>query len=98
MKLTEAQHRNLRWLVDNGGSGYLDKHSRIVAGGKVASRGSWPSWLHLIANGLVSGDEQRLFVTDYGMRHVKPTRPLTADVPRSGAEMDALLADQLGED
>ena len=77
MKLTEAQYRNLRWLVDNGGSGYIDKHGRVVAGGKTASQGSWISWLHLIVKELIEGHEQRLRVTAYGMRHVKPTRDIT---------------------
>jgi hypothetical protein len=97
MKLTEAQHRNLLWLVDNGGVAFIDKHGRLVAGGQTASQGSWISWLHLISNGLMSGGERRLSVTDYGRQHVKPTRPITAQ-PSSAAEMDAMLHDQLGDD
>lgn len=73
MKLTKAQNRNLRWLAERGGSGYLDKFGRVVAGGETASQGSWISWLHLIVNGLVAGGEQRIYVTEYGMRHVRPT-------------------------
>lgn len=73
MTLTEAQNRNLRWLVGHGGSGYLDKYGRVVAGGETAPQGAWPSWLHLIAKGLVAGGESRIFVTEYGMRHATPT-------------------------
>lgn len=101
--LSEAQRRNLQWLVDNGGMGFLDNYSRLVAGGQTASQGSWASWLHLIAKGCVSGGEKRLFVTELGRMLVKPTKPLTVQEierrgPRSGAEMDALLEDQLGGD
>jgi hypothetical protein len=73
MTLTAAQERNLRWLVGHGGSGYLDKHSRVVAGGEVSSQGSWASWLHLLAKGLITGGEGRITVTEYGMRHARPT-------------------------
>ena len=72
MTLTEAQDRNLRWLVGHGGSGYLDKYGRVVAGGEVSPQGSWPSWMHLLAKGLITGGEGRIAVTDYGMRHAKP--------------------------
>ena len=73
MTLTEAQARYLRWLVGHGGSGYLDKHSRVVAGGEVAPQGAWPSWMHLLAKGLITGSEMRITVTEYGMRHAKPS-------------------------
>ena len=73
MTLTDAQSKNLNWLVDRGGSGYLDRYSRLVAGGEVAAHGSWPSWMHLMAKGLISGGEGRITVTEYGMRHAKPT-------------------------
>ena len=33
MKLTDAQNEKLEWLHKQGGSGYLDKHGRMVAGG-----------------------------------------------------------------
>jgi len=53
MKLTDAQRTNLRWLHGHGGSGYLDRHGRVVAGGETRPQGSWICWLNLIANGLV---------------------------------------------
>lgn len=73
MTLTEAQERLLRKLVTGGGSGYLDKHSRVVIAGEVCPQGSWPSWMHLLAKGLITGGEGRINVTDYGTRHINPT-------------------------
>jgi hypothetical protein len=73
MKLSEAQERLLRKLAYGGGSGYLDKHSRVVIAGEVCPQGSWPSWMHLLAKGLITGGEGRISVTEYGMRHAKPT-------------------------
>lgn len=101
MKLSEAQYRNLRWLVDNGGMAFIDQHGRLVAGGATASQGSWKSWLFLIANGLMHGGEKRLFVTELGRAHVKPTKTVTAqesERPTSAAEMDAMIHDQIGTD
>jgi hypothetical protein len=73
MKLTDSQDRYLRWLVNHGGSGYLDKHSRVVAGGEVIPQGAWPSWMHLLAKGLITGGDGRITVTEYGMRYAHPT-------------------------
>lgn len=73
MDLTDTQLRNLRWLVQHGGSGYLDRYGRLVAGGEVGSQGSWVSWMNLLSKGCIAGGEGRITVTEYGMRHAKPT-------------------------
>ena len=39
MKLTDAQSEKLEWLHKQGGSGYLDKHGRMVAGGDHMPQG-----------------------------------------------------------
>lgn len=67
MKLTEAQRRYLLWLASKGGSGYLDRHSRLVAGGEVMPQGAWPAWLHLMAKGLIRGADDRIFLTAEGI-------------------------------
>lgn len=74
MKLTEAQHEKLAWLHQRGGSGYLDKFGRLVAGGEYLPQGCWPAWLNLVANGLISGADGRLTITDYGRRHLTPEK------------------------
>lgn len=70
MKLTEAQERNLKWLHEQGGEGYVDKYGRVVARGENAPQGSYPAWLKLIAYGLITGLRGRLFVTEYGRSHL----------------------------
>lgn len=73
MKLTDAQSEKLEWLHKQGGSGYLDKHGRMVAGGDHMPQGCWPAWLNLVAHGLISGGDGRLTITDYGRRHMAPS-------------------------
>ncbi len=70
MKLTDAQNEKLGWLHKQGGSGYLDKHGRVVAGGDYMPQGCWPAWLNLVAHGLIAGGDGRLTITDYGRRHI----------------------------
>jgi len=72
MKLTDAQTEKLEWLHKQGGSGYLDKHGRMVAGGDHMPQGCWPAWLNLVAHGLIAGGDGRIELTDYGRRHVTP--------------------------
>ena len=71
MKLTKAQHKNLTWLHNRGGSAFIDGHGRLCAGGENASQGSYPSWLKLIAYGLLAGEDGRIIVTMYGEKHLK---------------------------
>jgi len=73
MKLTDAQNEKLEWLHTQGGSGYLDKHGRMVAGGDHMPQGCWPVWLNLVAHGLIAGGDGRLTITDYGRRHMAPS-------------------------
>lgn len=70
MKLTEAQERNLRWLISQGGDGIVDKYGRVSAEGETAPQGSFPAWLKMIAYGLIEGKRGRLFVTEYGRAHL----------------------------
>lgn len=72
MKLTDAQYEKLAWLHRQGGSGYLDKHGRVIAGGEHMPQGCWPAWMNLVANGMIAGADGRLAITDYGLRHVVP--------------------------
>ncbi len=52
-RLTEAQAFAVRWLRRAGGSGLLDKHTRVVAGGEVFPKGQSHVWLRLLALGLI---------------------------------------------
>jgi len=70
MKLTDAQNKNMQWLIKRGGSGIIDRYGRVLAEGETAPQGSFPSWLKLIANGLITGEAGRLTVTDLGRRHI----------------------------
>lgn len=66
MTHTENQIIWLRWLQENGGSGYVDRYGRLVSGGQVSAQGAAVSWLKLIAAGLVTGGEDRLQITTAG--------------------------------
>lgn len=79
MKLTEAQNEKLAWLHERGGSGYLDRYGRMVAGGDVGHPAWQQSWLNLVAHGMVAGGEGRLTVTDYGRQHVAPNVEVTGE-------------------
>jgi hypothetical protein len=72
MELTDAQRINLEWLHRQGGSGYLDRYGRLVAGGETKDQGCWSTWLRLVAWGLVSGSEGRLALTDKGREQAVP--------------------------
>lgn len=72
MTLTDAQFRNLKWLYDKGGSGYIDRYGRVVAGGDVAPQGAYVAWLRMISEGLIAGDNGRIEVTPKGEQHLIP--------------------------
>ncbi len=63
MKLTPEQEKWLDWLIEHGGSGYVDRYGRIVAGGSVSVQGASVSWMKLLAAGLISGRDGRIFAT-----------------------------------
>lgn len=71
MILTVAQHRNLKWLHEHGGSGYLDKYGRLCAGGENLPTGAWPALLNLVANGMITGYEGRLAISNLGKGYLK---------------------------
>jgi len=70
MILSDAQYEKLSWLHKQGGSGCIDKHGRVVAGGEHMPQGCWKAWLNLVAFGMVDGSDGRITVTDYGRRHL----------------------------
>lgn len=63
---TADQQRHLRWLIEKGGSGYIDRYGRVVAGGEVRNQGTFVSWLKLLSYGHIAGSNDRIFVTDLG--------------------------------
>lgn len=71
MKLSVAQHRNLKWLHEHGGSGYLDKYCRLCAGGENLPTGAWPSLLNLVANNMITGNDGRLAITIHGAGYLR---------------------------
>ncbi len=77
MKPTPAQHKALAWLHRQGGSGVVTAYGRILAGGVEWPQGSFPAWLRLIADGLVTGSSGRIVVTEYGRRQLNPLRKET---------------------
>jgi hypothetical protein len=67
MKLTDTQLRWLRWLHDNGGSGFLDNR-RLIANGARAGYSSEICFLYLVIRGAIEAKNERLVITDYGLR------------------------------
>lgn len=66
--ITPALLKRLHWLAERGGSGILDLHGRVVAGGEVSATATWASWLRLVALGHVAGEAGRLALTESGWR------------------------------
>lgn len=64
--LTDAQFQKLLWLHERGGSGYIDRFGRICACGEHLPAGAFPALINLVANGMLSGAEGRIFVTPLG--------------------------------
>lgn len=70
MTLTKEQLKWLKWLYDNGESGWLDQYGRVVAKGENSFQGSQVAWLNLIVKGLVEAKEERLCITQTGYRRL----------------------------
>lgn len=64
--MTPDQRKNLLWLRERGGVGYIDRHGRVNALGEPAPRGAWIAWLNLVAAGFVTGGMRRLNITVAG--------------------------------
>jgi len=59
-------------LADNGGSGELDRHGRVVVGPtKSLIAGSPEAWLKLVTYGLLAGEEGKLILTEAGRAEAK---------------------------
>jgi hypothetical protein len=55
----------LVWIDRRGGSGVLDKYSRVLSGGEV-SNAAPATWLRLATFGFIEGYEGRLLLTEKG--------------------------------
>jgi hypothetical protein len=67
MKLTDTQHNWLKWLHNNGGSAFIERHW-IIANGERSTYGSEISFLNLVVKGAIEARNGRLVITDYGYR------------------------------
>ena len=57
----------LAQLIDEGGSGDLDRYGRITVGPtKSILRGTSVEWLYLVAQGAVAGERGKIIVTESG--------------------------------
>ena len=70
MTLTKEQLKWLKWLYDNGESGWLDQYGRVIANGANSHQGSQVSWLNLVTKGLLEGREGRLHITQAGYKQL----------------------------
>lgn len=66
MKLTEQQTGWLKWLHENGGSGFLDNYGRVTANGANSYQASQTAWLNLFVKGMVCAREGRIVLTPQG--------------------------------
>jgi hypothetical protein len=64
MGLTPDQRKWALWLRERGGSGYLDRYGRLIAGGEQSPQGAQISWLFLLARGYLTGGDERISITD----------------------------------
>lgn len=62
--MTDKQKYWLQWLKDRGGSGYVDRYGRVVAGGDMSPQGACVTWLKLTSAGLVIGGGNRIRVVE----------------------------------
>lgn len=69
MKLSTAQMHWLQWLHKRGGSAYIDGH-HMYAQGERTKMGSEIAWLQLVVKGCIVAKDQRLIISDYGLRHL----------------------------
>jgi hypothetical protein len=65
-KLTEPQGRHLRWLHLQGGTGVIDPHGCVLAGGERSRSGSQGIFLVLIARGYLAITEGRISLAPKG--------------------------------
>jgi hypothetical protein len=75
VRLSDAQHRNLAWLMANGGKGWLIGEKVYYSPRTEGHRpcpGAPAAWLHLVARGMVEGSDGTLRITDYGRRQLNP--------------------------
>ena len=71
MTLTKEQLGWLKWLDDNGGSGWLDQWGRVIANGANSHQGSQVAWLNLFTKGFVESKDSRIVLTDSGRNALK---------------------------
>lgn len=67
MKLTPDQDKWLKWLIERGGCGILDRYGRVHAMGENSPNGSQVSWLYLFVKGAVVAHEGRIQVASAWM-------------------------------
>ncbi len=73
--LTRAHHHLLSLLGEVGGSAELDRYGRLVAGPQRAPlAGDAPSWMVLVAHGLIAGEEGKVILTALGRAAVAAYR------------------------
>lgn len=70
MKLTDDQLKWLRWLHENGGSGWLDQYGRVIANGANSKQGSQVSWLNLFTKGMVEAKVGRIVLSEAGRQRI----------------------------
>lgn len=60
MIMTKAMKRAVEWLSEHNGSGVIDNHGHVLAGGEVATHIAAETWLRLIAWGYLQGHGGRI--------------------------------------
>lgn len=76
MKLTDAQHKWLTWLAENGGEGSVQGQGIVaIKTRQKASTASAICFLHLVSQGAAFLRGGRLTLTDYGYRLLGRTPP-----------------------
>lgn len=76
MNLTRQQTAWLKWLHENGGSGWLDQYGRVIANGENSKQGSQVAWLNLFVKGLVMAAGNRIVLSPLGYEHIGAPKPL----------------------